>query len=166
MEGNEIKPPHPKRNFAELEKRRLIAAKMFAKGASQIEIAEKLAVSRQAVHVWYAKWNSGGDKALAATDHAGRKPRLSKTQLKIVEEALLKGPRAHDFDADIWNLNQIAEVIKKVTGIEYHSGHVWRLMKALEWSAQKEQPSLKRKHHASTRFWKSQTWPPAEKRRI
>lgn len=45
-----------KRNFKALEERRLRAVYLFKKGVKQAEIAHRLGVTRQAVHIWYKKY--------------------------------------------------------------------------------------------------------------
>ena len=53
-----------RRDFAGLEQRRLEAARMFAHGASQAEVARTFGVSPQAASVWYRRWRQGGEVAL------------------------------------------------------------------------------------------------------
>jgi len=77
-----------------MEQRRLDAAVLFEQGIAQAETARQLGVSRQAVHIRFARWKKRGKTALAAAGRAGRKPGLSCSQLKRVEASLLKGPRA------------------------------------------------------------------------
>src|SRR5215207_1429695 len=83
-----------RRDFVGLEARRLEAARMFAHGASQAEVARTFGVSAQAASVWYRRWRQGGEAALRAAGRAGRRPRLSAAELEAVEEALGKGPEA------------------------------------------------------------------------
>jgi hypothetical protein len=46
----------------------------------------------------YRRWHQGGEAALRAADQAGRRPRLSLTELETVDTALRKGPAAFGFD--------------------------------------------------------------------
>lgn len=164
METQTLQQYRPRRDFAGMEQRRLAAAGLFKQGVAQAEVARQLDVSRQAVSVWFAAWKKRGKKALAAAGRAGRKPRLSSPQLKQVEAALLKGPRANGFDADLWSLPRIAEVIARKTGVRYHPGHVWRVMRALGWSAQKPQPKARERDEAFIHHWKTRTWPTIKKK--
>lgn len=59
-----------------LEARRLKAAKLFKKGLTQVEIARKLAVSRQAVNKWQQAWEKKGDKGLISKGKPGPQPKL------------------------------------------------------------------------------------------
>jgi len=164
MKTQNLPPYRPRRDFAGMEKRRLAAAKLFRHGVTQAEVARQLDVSRQAVSVWFAAWKRRGTKGLAAAGRAGRKPRLTSSQLKKVEAALLKGPRANGFDADLWSLPRIAELIARQTGVRYHPGHVWRVMRELGWSAQKPQAKARERNETAIHHWKTRTWPNIKKK--
>lgn len=163
METKTLQPYRPRRDFIGMERRRLAAAELFKQGVAQAEVARQLSVSRQAVSVWFVAWQKSGKKALAA-GRAGRKPRLTSSQLKKVEAALLKGPRANGFDADLWSLPRIAKVIVLQTGVRYHPGHVWRVMRDLGWSAQKPQTKARERDEAAIHHWKTRTWPNIKKK--
>jgi len=164
METKPLQPYRPRRDFAGMERRRLAAAELFNQSLAQAEVARQLSVSRQAVSVWFVAWQKSGKKALAAAGRAGRKPRLTSSQLKKVEAALLKGPRANGFDADLWSLPRIAKVIARQTDVRYHPGHVWRVMRDLGWSAQKPQTKARERDEASIHHWKTRTWPNIKKK--
>jgi hypothetical protein len=71
-------------------------------------------------------------RRLAALHSAGPTaptPRLSQQQLDTVDQALRRGARANGFDTDHWTLGRIAAVIERVTGVGYHRGHVWKLLR-------------------------------------
>jgi transposase len=105
-----------RRDFGGLEQRRLEAARMFARGATQAEVASAFGVSRQAASVWYRRWHHGGEPALRAAGQAGRRPRLSAAELDAVDQALGKGPEAFGFDTELWTLARVAQVIERLTG--------------------------------------------------
>lgn len=158
METKTSQRYRPRRDFDGMERRRLAAARLFAEGVGQSEVARRLAVTRQAVHVWFRRWKRRGAKGLAAAGRAGRKPRLTPRHLQRVERALLQGPRSHGIDADLWSLPRIAVVSARRTGVRYHPGHVWRVMRALGWSAQKPQRRARERNEAAIHNWKSRVW--------
>src|SRR5215217_5347265 len=82
-----------RRDFAGLQERRLEAARMFAHGATQAEVARTFGVSPQAASIWYRR-RQGGEPALRGAGRAGRRPRLSQAELETVDQALRKGPEA------------------------------------------------------------------------
>ena len=148
-----------RRDFAGLEQRRLEAAHLFANGASQAEVARTFGVSAQAASVWYRRWRRGGEPALRAAGRAGRRPRLSQAELEAVEEALGKGPEAFGFDTDLWTLGRIAQVIERLTGVRYHPGHVWRLLRRLGWSPQRPARRAAERDEAEIARWRAEEWP-------
>jgi transposase len=44
-------------------------------------------------------------------------------------EDLHQGARAHGFDTDHWTLARVTSVIERLTGVGYHPGHVWKLLR-------------------------------------
>lgn len=159
-------PTHiaPRRDFHGLEVRRHQAARLFAAGReTQGAIARRLDVSRQSVMRWFRAWREGGRTALRAAGRAGRKPRLSREKLVGVEAALRQGPRAHGFRTNLWTLPRVARVIKQLTGVQYHPGHVWRLLGALDWTLQRPAKRAKERNEAAIEHWKTTRWPAVKK---
>jgi transposase len=148
-----------RRDFAGLEQRRLEAARMFAHGAGQAEVARTFGVSAQAASTWYRRWHEGGEAALRGAGRAGRRPRLSAAELEAVAEALGKGPEAFGFDTDLWTLGRIAQVIERLTGVRYHPGHVWRLLRRLGWSPQRPARRAAERDEAAIARWRAEEWP-------
>jgi transposase len=105
------------------------AGALPAAGHAQAEIARTLGVARQNVSRWHAQWQAGGLQALRSAGPTGPAPRLSETQLHAVDQALRQGARAHGFDTDHWTLARITGVIERLTGVGYHPGHVWKLLR-------------------------------------
>ena len=124
----------PRRDFQALESRRRRAARLFGHGESQALVARRLQVSRQSVSRWYRQWKDDGRAALRAAGRAGRKPRLSVPQLQQIDAALRRGARAHGFPTELWTLSRVAQVIARETGVCYHPGHVWKILRALHWT--------------------------------
>jgi transposase len=152
--------PAARRDFEGMEKRRRRAARMFVRGVSQADVARELEVSRQSVSRWYADWRGGGTKALKAAGRAGRMPRLSETQLRQVDQALRKGPRAHGFPTDLWTLDRVAQVIETETGVRYHPGHVWKLLRdKLGWSRQRPARRAVERDDDAIARWVTKDWP-------
>jgi transposase len=108
---------------------RMQAGTLFAAGHAQAEVARKLGVARQNVSRWHALWRHGGLEALASRGPTGQAPRLDDQHLQAVDQALRQGARAHGFDTDHWTLARITTVIQRLTGVGYHRGHVWKLLR-------------------------------------
>jgi len=156
--------PDPAKQRAALEARRLQAAELFAQGHTQAEVASTLGVSRQSAHVWHTRFQQGGVEALRSRGPTGPDPKLSKAQLAEVEQALLAGAMANGFDTDLWTLERVAVVICQLTGVRYHPGHVWVILRRrLGWSLQRpERRAMERDEEAIAR-WVAQEWPRIKK---
>jgi transposase len=148
-----------RRDLAGLEQRRLEAARMFAHGATQAEVAHTFGVSAQAASIWYRRWHQGGEAALRGAGRAGRRPRLSQAELDAVDQALRKGPEAFGFDTELWTLGRIAQVIERLTGVGFHPGYVWRLLRGLGWSVQRPARRASERDEAAIARWRAQEWP-------
>jgi transposase len=154
-----------RRNFHQLEQRRRQAARLFAAGRlSQAEIARVLQVSRQSVSRWYVPWKRGGVEALRAAGRAGRKPKLNPQQREAIDQALRQGARAHGFRTDLWTLPRIAHVIERLSGVHYHPGHVWKILRAMKWSLQRPGKQARERNPEKVRQWLKKTWPAIKKK--
>lgn len=152
-----------KRDFKGLERRRFEAARLFEKGATQAEVARRLDVSRTTAFRWANAWEEGGREGLRAAGRAGRKPRLTPRQLEEIEAALLAGPMAWGYATDLWTLPRIAGVIRDLTGVGYHPGHVWRVLRKLGWSRQKPTTRARERDEDAIGRWIRETWPAIKK---
>ena len=163
MDGMATHVP-PRRDFHGLEVRRRQAAQWFAAGReTQGAIARRLGVSRQSVMRWYRAWRQGGRAALRAAGRAGRKPRLAPEQMASIEAALRQGPRVHGFRTNLWTLPRVARLIKRLTDVQYHPGHVWRLLGALDWTLQRPAKRAKERNEAAIQHWITTRWPAVKK---
>jgi transposase len=146
-----------------LKKRRLDAARMFDEGATQAEVARRLGVSRVSAMRWYRLWRKGGRGRLGQTPPLGRPSRLSPTQLKRIEEALLKGPQSQGYTTELWTLPRVAVVVERVSGVSYHPGHVWRVLRGMGWSLQRPTLRARERDDEAIARWKRRDWPRAKK---
>jgi transposase len=154
----------PRRDFKALEERRMRAAELFGRGRRPAEVARELGVSVQSASEWYRRWSAGGKQALRAAGRAGRLPRLDTDQLARVEDALLRGPAANGFPTELWTLPRVAAVIERVTGVAYHPGHVWRILRQqLGWSRQRPARRATERDDAAIEAWVKQRWPKLKK---
>ncbi|MGE5248903.1 MAG: helix-turn-helix domain-containing protein [Bacteroidota bacterium] len=128
----------PPRDFSAMKARRLRAAEWFSAGEmTQAAIARELQTSRQSVSRWYRQWQRGGARTLEGAGRAGRKPRLNEGQRRRLAAALRKGARAYGFGSDRWTLDRVSALIEELTGVIYHRGHVWRILRGMGWTLQR-----------------------------
>jgi transposase len=151
------------RDFKEMERRRMRAGRMFERGKTQAEVVRALGVSRPSVSRWYKAWRKGGAKALAGAGRAGRRPRLSEAERRALDRALLKGPLAHGFPTDVWTLKRVGIVIKRITGVDYHTGHVWKILRSMDWSLQRPARRAVERDEEAIARWVKNRWPQVKK---
>jgi transposase len=148
-----------------LKKRRLEAAQLFGGGATQAEVARRLGVSRVSAMRWYRLWRKGGRGRLGQTPPLGRPSRLDPTQLKRIGQVLLKGPQSQGYTTELWTLPRIAVVVERVSGVRYHPGHVWRVLRGMGWSLQRPALRARERDEEAIAQWKRRDWRRAKKAR-
>ncbi len=147
-----------------MEQRRMRAADLLERGMIPAEIARQVGVAHQVVSEWRKAWRQGGREALRSAGPAGRKPKLDDGQLAEVRDALVKGAEANGYLTGVWTLPRVAEVIEHVTGVSYHPGHVWYLLRdQLDWSWQRPARRAKERDEAAIERWVKQRWPQLKK---
>ena len=156
-------PKGVKRDFDQLEHRRLLASRLFEQGLSAAETARRLGVHRQSTSRWQLDWRRGGSAALKKAGRAGRKPRLSDQQLAALEAALKAGPQAHGFATALWTTQRMAQLIRQRWNIRYHPDHMCRLLQKLGWSCQRPTTRARQRNEAAIQRWKKVTWPTLKK---
>jgi transposase len=139
---------------------RMQAGELFAAGRSQAEVARQLGVARQNVSRWHARWQAGGLQALASRGPTGPTPRLSNAQLAAIDRALRQDARAYGFDTDHWTLARVATVIERLTGVAYHPGHVWKLLRRrLHYRLQRPARRAVERDERAIARWVAEDWP-------
>jgi transposase len=142
------------------EQIRMRAGTLFAAGHSQAEVARQLGVARQNVSRWHARWQAGGLDALASRGPTGQAPRLSDPQLAAIDWALRQGAGAHGFDTDHWTLARITTLIERLTGVAYHRGHVWKLLRQrLHYRLQRPARRAVERDEQAIARWVAEDWP-------
>lgn len=151
------------RDHAALEKRRKKAGKLFAKECSAPDVARRLGVARQVAYRWKNAWDQGGHDALASKGPAGPKAKLTLEQTQQVTQALLAGPATHGYKTALWTLPRVAALIEDLTGVDYHPGHVWRLLGASGFSCQRPERRAVERDEKAIRRWQRTEWPALKK---
>jgi len=156
--------PRSRRDLKALEERRMQAADLFRKGAIPAQIARELGVAHQIVSEWRKVWRQGGRAALRGSGHAGRPRKLSMAQLTKVQKALAKGAEANGYTTELWTLPRVAEVIERLTGVAYHPGYVWYILRnQLGWTWQRPARRAVERDEEAIDRWVKQRWPALKK---
>ena len=144
----------PKGSAKELEVRRRIAAKLLLEGKGICEVARIVGASPSSVHRWKKALEKGGQDALKAKPHPGRRCRLLSRQKKQLLQILLKGPLMAGFGTDLWTCRRVAEVIELTFAVRYHPDHVWYILHSLGWSCQRPERRVRERYEKAIQHWR------------
>ena len=121
-------------------------------------------MARQTVYTWKALFDEGGIEALRAVPERGRPAQLEQAQLGQVGTALLQSPTAHGFGTELWTIKRVGDLIEHMYGVRFSQGHVWRILGALGFSAQKPDKRAAERNDDAVRRWKRSTRPALKKK--
>jgi transposase len=153
------------RDFDELERRRMRAARSLDRGVRQAEVARQVKVSRESVRRWANQIAKQGVAGLEKAGRAGRRPQLSAADLEKLEVLLRAGPEKAGFPNGLWTLDRIAQLIRQHFHVNYHAGHVWWILRRnLGWSCQRPVGRARERNEAAIRDWRETTWPALKKK--
>jgi len=153
-----------KRDFVALEKRRFRAAKLFDTDLNNSEIGRRLKVSNQTVSRWRKEHQDAGDVALRRAGRAGRLPCLNEADKARLVELLHQGPEALGYETPLWTCERVAHLIDKNFEVDYHPGHVWRILRQLNWSVQLPVGRALERNEGLIDDWKRNRWPAIKKK--
>ena len=157
-------PRGVKRDFTELERRRFEGLKLLRQGFNQSEVARRVKVCSQTVSRWSKTVSEDGEKALRAAGRAGRKPLLDDKQRERLVARLLEGPERLGYETPLWTCERVAHLIEQEFGVRYHAGHVWKLLRQLNWSPQRPAGRALERNEEAIAEWKRRTWPAIKKK--
>jgi transposase len=144
---------------ARREKVRLEAAEMIEAGASDLEVARRLRVSRMSANRWRRALAAGGREALAARGAGGAKCKLTAAQVAELEAVLDAGPAACGYEDQCWTLARVAGLAWQRFGVEYTLGGVHVLLHRIGWSVQVPARRAAERDEAAVAAWREETWP-------
>lgn len=148
----------------QLQKRRERAIRLLQAGKISAVVARAVSAARSSVSRWQKTFKRKGHAGLAAKSIPGRPARLSAKQKHQLEQYLLDGPLTAGYKTDLWTLKRIARLIKKRFRIQYHPGHVWKILRALGWSSQKPERRATQRDENAIAHWKRYVWPRIRRR--
>jgi transposase len=154
----------PKGSAEALEVRRRIAARQLQEGKGIREVARLVGASPSSVHQWKQALAEGGPEALKAKAHPGRPAKLRTEQKEELAQLLLEGPLAAGYPTDLWTLRRVAQIIERHFGVRYHPGHVWRILRSMEWSPQKPERRARERDEEAIEEWRQKEWPRIKKK--
>ena len=63
------------------------------------------------------------------------------------------------YQTPLWTCPRVAHLIEQGFGVEYHAGHVWKILVGLGWSPQRPVGRARERNEVAIRTWKRKTWP-------
>ncbi|MEO0128704.1 MAG: winged helix-turn-helix domain-containing protein [candidate division WOR-3 bacterium] len=146
-----------------LEKRRYKGISLLKKGTSQSEVARKLGVSRQAVHLWWNAYQKCGKEAIRHHKSSGRPKKFSDRMKKRPFLFLSQGAHHFGFASDLWTINRIVQLIKDKFAVTLHRSHIHRLLISGGWSCQKPIRRAAERNEKSIQWGIKIKWPAIKK---
>jgi transposase len=148
----------------QLQKRRTYAIQLWKSGKLPATIARAVSASRSSVGRWIQSYQHKGKQGLAAQPIPGRPASLSAKQTQKLERLLLQGPLAAGYQTDLWTLGRITKLIEQHFGVAYHPGHVWKVLRQMDWSCQKPERRALQRDEVAIAHWKRYVWPQIKKK--
>ena len=148
----------------ELERRRQLAVQRVLEGYPIEEVADFLGVHRTTVSRWMAAFRTGGTPGLAARPAAGRPPKLTHAQEKIVRRWLADKPTEHGFSTDLWTGPRVAHMIRREFGIEVNPKYLTVWLRRRGFTPQKPRRVPRQRDPEVIAAWLASDWPRIKKK--
>jgi transposase len=140
------------------------AVRWFGEELNNSEIGRRLRVCNQTVSRWRKQYRAGGKAALRKAGRAGRKRLLSATDEQRLVGLLRQGPERLGYETPLWTCDRVAHLIEDEFGIRYHTGHVWKILRQMNWSPQQPVGRALERDERAIEQWKKQRWPAIKKK--
>jgi transposase len=144
--------------------KRLRAVVLNSEGHSSGELANILQAPRSKVSQWLQRYQAEGVDGLLEGSRSGRPPELTRQQEQRLGDILDSGPVAYGLDTGIWTSPMIAWVIEEEFGVQYHPGHVRKLLHAWGFSVQRPRRVLARADAGAQDRWHRRIYPAIKKK--
>jgi transposase len=105
---------------------------MIARGASQAEVARRLAVTREAVRQWVDAWRTGGPAALAPRPRI-RRPRVEFSRVVVAIDQARRRSNAP------LTTGRVRQVIERGLGVKYCASSARAILHRLGFSYSRKQ---------------------------
>lgn len=146
-----------------LERRRLKAGTLFKNGETQAAVARLLGVTPAAANQWHRAWQKRGIDGLKSRGRPGPSATLTPAKARKIKAAILRGPRTFGYGTDLWTLERIRAVVRKVAGLSFGATWTWHIVTTLGFSCQKPQTRNKERDEHAIANWRRRTFPVLKK---
>lgn len=143
--------------------KRIHAVVLNMEGWTSIEVSDVLKAPRSAVSLWLKNYENHGLEGILEGQRSGRPPELNTQQRVTLADIIESGPVAYGFLSGVWTSQMVARVIREEFGVEYHPGHVRKLLHELGFSVQRPKRILAKADEAQRSRWTRYTYPNIKK---
>jgi transposase len=156
------------REFAEAGRHRWAdrcrAVRLRADGYGIDEIARMLRRPYRTAQDWCRLWRMDGLRGMEPkTSTRGRPKKLGSHERLLLSKAIDRSPRAAGYHGSVWTSPMLVDFIRKRWGVEYHQGHVRRLLHQLGFSIQFPKEKLALADKEAQGRWLKRTFPRIKK---
>jgi transposase len=149
---------------AELEHRRLLAVQRVLEGYPPEEVAEFLDVDPRSVRRWVAAFRREGDAGLVARPAAGRPPKLTRPQEKIIRRWLADKPTEHGFPTDLWTGPRVVHLIRQEFRVDLNPKYMTVWLRRRGYTPQKPRRVPRERDPEAIAAWLASEWPRIKKK--
>lgn len=143
---------------------RLEAIMQSLQGLTSGQIAHLLQADRTRVHAWIVAWNQAGEEGLWEGHRSGRPAQLGVPEQERLADIVESGPVAYGLNTAVWTSPLVAQVIAEEFAVEYHPGHVRRLLGSIGFSVQRPTTRLVQADPQKRRRWTRYQYPNLKKK--
>jgi transposase len=139
---------------------RLMAVRRVHAGEAPSTVMRGYGLCRTTIYKWLRAAKRGGEEALQARRHPGRKPFLSPRQkLRVRQWINGKDPRQYGFDFGLWTRRIVAALIQEKLGVRLGVTAVGRLLAELDITPQKPLRRAYERDPVAIERWKREEFP-------
>ncbi|MCB9026578.1 MAG: winged helix-turn-helix domain-containing protein [Bdellovibrionaceae bacterium] len=128
------------------------------------EISLLLGAARSRVSNWLKTYEEQGVEGLMEGERSGRPSLLTDLEKVLICDIVDSGPVAYGFLSGVWTSKLIAEVINDEFGVNYHPGHVWKILQEFGFSVQSPKRLLANADSEKKEYWIKKTYPAIKKK--
>lgn len=128
-------------------------------------IARKLDRPYRTVQDWCRLWRTSGLRGIEPrTSLRGRHRKLDRHERLLLSKAIERGPRRSGYRGGVWTSPMVADYVRKRWKVDYHPGHVRKLLHELGFSMQFPREKLARADHQAQERWMRTKLPAIKKK--
>ena len=122
---------------------RATALLMLVQGQRCRDVAQILGICLDTVTNWKRRWNQGGAFRLQDKPRSGHPPTVTPRYLRLLEEAVERGPQAYRYLFTVWSSARLAAHLERRTRIRIGPKQLRKHLKKLEFVYRRPKHTLR-----------------------